>query len=142
VGSQGRRAQHLLRGEPLVAFDNDAVHRGRWRCLFLRSGDHRPAENYRQDGEQGNSKPHQSLGVRRRRRPQKRAASELLCLGAGAGQGAEDESVSFRREIHFDLIAPAELAHQYAFAQRILDVTLDGPLERPGAVALVVPLFD
>src|SRR5690348_8162055 len=63
-------------------------------------------------------------------------------LGLGAGQRPEDQPLTVGRDVHLDLVAASELAHEDLLAERILDVPLDRPLERPGAIALIVPVFD
>ena len=63
-------------------------------------------------------------------------------LGLGAGQRPEGQPLAVGRDVHLDLVAAAELAHEDLLAERILDVPLDRPLERPGAVVLVVAVLD
>src|SRR5690242_162056 len=63
-------------------------------------------------------------------------------LGLGVGQRPEAQPLTVGRDVHLDLVAASELAHEDLLAERILDVPLDRPLERPGAIALIVPVFD
>ena len=63
-----------------------------------------------------------------------------LCLGTG--QRPEDQPFAVRRNIYLDLVSPAEVAHEDLLAQRVLDVALDGTLQRAGSVVLVVAVLD
>src|SRR5207244_1346463 len=57
-----------------------------------------------------------------------------------AGEGAEGEALLVRRHVYLDLVAARELADQDLLRERVLDVLLDRPLQRPGAEVLVVPV--
>src|SRR3970040_107323 len=63
------------------------------------------------------------------------------CLGLGAGQGPGHELVAFGAHVHFDLIPGGEPPQQDLIRQRIFDVALNGPLERPRPEVLVVPVL-
>src|SRR5579864_6100774 len=63
-------------------------------------------------------------------------------LRPGAGKGAEDESITLGGNRDLDLVAPTELADEDPLTERVLDIALDRPLERPGPIALVVALLD
>src|SRR4051812_19608047 len=82
--------------------------------------------------------------IRTRRRRVRRLPREPARsgLGLGAGQRPESQPLTIRRDVHLDLVAAAEIAHEDPLAQRVLDVPLNRPLERPGPVVLVVPLLD
>src|SRR5687768_11928655 len=61
--------------------------------------------------------------------------------GLGPGQRPEHQPLAVGRDVHLDLVAPAELAQQDLLAERVLDELLDRPLERSGAIVLVVALL-
>src|SRR3712207_8263497 len=50
-------------------------------------------------------------------------------------------SRAVRRDVHLDLVAPAELALEDLLRQGVLDEPLDRPLQRPGPERLVVPVL-
>src|SRR5688500_9030685 len=63
-------------------------------------------------------------------------------LGLGAGQCPERQPLAVGRDIDLDLVAAAEVAHENPLAERILDVALDGPLQRAGPIVLVIAVLD
>src|SRR5882724_2947576 len=62
-------------------------------------------------------------------------------LGLRPSQRPEREPLAIGRDIHFDLVAAAEIPHEDLLAQRILDIALDRALERARPVTLVVPVL-
>src|SRR6476469_9103274 len=81
--------------------------------------------------------PRRAAGPARRRAT---AASNgpKRCISTGRRVGAP---AAGGRDVDFDLVAAAELAHQDLLAERILHELLDRPLERTRPVVLVVPLL-
>ena len=127
-------------GEPRIALDGDAVDGGRPVGLRLLGSERRRAPSRRATAARNGRKRCISTGWKWARRPPGGAGAGGS--GLGAGQGPEGQPLAVGRDIHLDLVAPAELAHEDLLAERILDVLLDRPLERPGAVVLVVAVLD
>src|SRR5690606_16256413 len=74
------------------------------------------------------------------RKPRTGRADARPASGAGGREGTEGEVLAVGCDVHFDLVAPAELPEHDLLAEGILDVPLDGTLERPRAIVLVVAL--
>src|SRR5574338_735842 len=82
--------------------------------------------------------------MRSRRRWEVRAGPVPARSGSGllTGQGAEYEAFLVLGNIDFDLVPAADFAQQDLFAERILDVALDGAAQRAGTEVLVIALLD
>src|SRR3990172_2338343 len=62
-------------------------------------------------------------------------------LRLGAGQGPELQPFTIERGIHLDFVAATEVPLQDLLGQRVLDEPLDGALQGPRAVVLVVAVL-
>src|SRR5258708_14084498 len=59
-----------------------------------------------------------------------------------ARERTELQPLAVAGRVDLDLVALGEVADQDLLGERVLDIALDGPLERPGAEVLVVAVLD